>query len=375
MSHFDSFHSRPRRGFFGSLVLLIAGGIIGGLLSLIIAFNVPLLSGSLFPNQNEPPSLMLPPVSPSIPADQQWPVVAIAQEVGPAVVGVTNVRSRGVWSPNRASSGSGVIFDKRGYIVTNYHVIEGHQELIVTLDEERSYPARLVGEDRSTDLAVLKIDALDLPVAVFGDSTDLKVGELAVAIGNPLGAEFARSVTAGVISALNREIQIEDIRLTLIQTDAAINPGNSGGALVNARGEVIGINSVKIATAQVEGMGFAIPISDAKPIIDELIDKGYVSRPFLGIVGQVINEQQSQWYDLPVGIFITEVQPGGPAHQAGIRVEDVLIEMNDKPINNFDVLKEELDRHRVGDRVTVKLWREGEQRTIEVVLGERPEGN
>jgi serine protease Do len=338
----------------------------------MIAANVPFISERIFQNQPQGQGQLFPPVSPSIPASEQWPVVAIAQEVGPAVVGVTNVRT-GRFAFNRTSSGSGVIFDQRGYIVTNYHVIEGAQEIAVTLDAERSYQAKLVGADRSTDLAVLKIDALNLPVAVFGDSTNLKVGELAVAIGNPLGAEFARSVTAGVISALNREIQIEDIRLTLIQTDAAINPGNSGGALVNARGEVIGINSVKIATAQVEGMGFSIPISDAKPIIDELINKGYVSRPFLGIVGQVINEQQAQWYDLPIGIFITDVQPGGPAQQAGIRPEDVLLEMNNKPIKDFEALKKELDRLRVGDKVSVKLWRKGEQRVVEVTLGERQE--
>jgi serine protease Do len=373
MSHFDGYYSRPRRGFFSTLILLLIGGILGGLMSLFIAINVPFISDKIFPSQSQDQGQFLPPIIPSIPTDEQWPVVAIAQEVGPAVVGVTNVRSTGRLTINRSNSGSGVIFDRRGYIVTNYHVIEGAQEIVVTLDEERSYQATLIGADRSTDLAVLKIDALNLPVAVFGDSTNLKVGELAVAIGNPLGAEFARSVTAGVISALNREIQIEDIKLTLIQTDAAINPGNSGGALVNARGQVVGINSVKIATAQVEGMGFAIPISDAKPILDELIEKGYVSRPFLGIVGQEINEQQSQWYDLPLGIFITEVQEGGPAQQAGIRPEDVLLEMNNKEIKDFVSLKKELDSHRVGDKVNIKLWRKGEQRTIEVTLGERQE--
>jgi serine protease Do len=357
------------------LILLIIGGILGGLMSLLIATNVPFISDKIFPSQSQDQGQgqLLPPITPSIPTDKQWPVVAIAQEVGPAVVGVTNARSTGQLTINRSNSGSGVIFDKRGYIVTNYHVIEGAQEILVTLDEERSYKAKLVGADRSTDLAVLKIDALNLPVAVFGDSTNLRVGELAVAIGNPLGAEFARSVTAGVISALNREIQIEDIKLTLIQTDAAINPGNSGGALVNAQGEVVGINSVKIATAQVEGMGFAIPISDAKPILDELIEKGYVSRPFLGIVGQEINEQQSQWYDLPMGIFITEVQEGGPAQQAGVRPEDVLLEMNNKEIKDFASLKKELDRYRVGDKVNIKLWRKGEQQTMEVTLGERQE--
>ncbi len=376
MSHFDNYyHGKPRKSVFGTFILFLISGILGGFIALMAATNIPFLAERVFPTQEGVPLPGHPPIIPYIPSAEQWPVVAISNRVGPAVVGITNIRSSGMFfSPHRPrpSSGSGVIFDKRGYVVTNFHVIDGAEEIIVTLDEERSFKAELIGADRSTDLAVLKIEGEDLPVAHFGDSTILEVGELAVAIGNPLGVEFARSVTAGVISALNREIQIEDIKLNLIQTDAAINPGNSGGALVNSRGEVIGINSVKIASAQVEGMGFAIPISDAKPIIEELIEKGYISRPFLGIAGQEINEQQSKWYDLPVGIFITEVQPGGPADRGGIRSEDVLTEVNGASVATFAVLKQQLDRHRVGDTIQVTVIRRGEQRKLEITLGERP---
>lgn len=372
MSHFDNYYQPRKRNFFSTIFLLVLSGVIGGLLALMAVANVPFVAERVLPHQSGPAQIYEP-LTPTIPDDQQWPVVAIANRVGPAVVGINNVRSGNFFSPARSSSGSGVIFDKQGYVVTNYHVIEGAREIIVTLDEETSYKAQLIGADRSTDLAVLKIDAPDLPVARFGDSSNLHVGELAVAIGNPLGAEFARSVTSGVISALNREIQIEDIKLTLIQTDAAINPGNSGGALVNARGEVIGINSVKIATAQVEGMGFAIPISHAKPIIDELIEKGYVSRPYLGIAGQEINEQQGKWYDLPVGIFITEVQPNGPAEKAGLRQEDVLIKIDGMRIKTFDDLKQYLDKHKVGDEISLTIIRQGKEQVMNVVLDERPD--
>lgn len=170
-------------------------------------------------------------------------------------------------------TGSGVIYDKSGLIATNNHVVEGASEIIVSLTDGRSVKGKVLGADAATDLAVVKIDENNLPVADFGDSSTLQVGEPAIAIGNPLGLEFRGSVTAGVISALNRSIQLGERKFDLIQTDAAINPGNSGGALVNAEGEVVGINSAKIAVSGVEGIGFAIPINSAKPILDELAKK------------------------------------------------------------------------------------------------------
>ena len=179
-------------------------------------------------------------------------------------------------------TGSGVIYDKSGLIATNNHVVEGASEIIVSLTDGRSVKGKVLGADAATDLAVVKIDENNLPVADFGDSSTLQVGEPAIAIGNPLGLEFRGSVTAGVISALNRSIQLGERKFDLIQTDAAINPGNSGGALVNAEGEVVGINSAKIAVSGVEGIGFAIPINSAKPILDELAKKGRVVRPYIG---------------------------------------------------------------------------------------------
>ena len=222
----------------------------------------------------------------SLSGARNTPIVAAAKKVGPAVVGITNkAYVRDIFNRvqlTERGTGSGVIYDKSGLIATNNHVVEGASEIIVSLTDGRSVKGNVLGADAATDLAVVKIDENNLPVADFGDSSTLQVGEPAIAIGNPLGLEFRGSVTAGVISALNRSIQLGERKFDLIQTDAAINPGNSGGALVNAEGEVVGINSAKIAVSGVEGIGFAIPINSAKPILDELAKKGRVVRPYIG---------------------------------------------------------------------------------------------
>lgn len=307
------------------------------------------------------------------------PAVAIAERVGPAVVRISNISGRDFFNTPTPSTGSGVIIDKdKGHIVTNYHVVQGAGRLEVVLQGGNSFPAKLIGGDAQTDLAVLQIEAENLPEAVLGDSSKLKVGEMAVAIGNPLGEEFAGSVTVGVISALDRKITLEarpgeEVTLNVIQTDAAINPGNSGGALVNSKGEIIGINSVKILRADVEGMGFAIPISDAKPIIKQLIEQGYVSRPFMGIYNfREISEQMAQWYDLPVGIYVGGVFPGGPADLAGMQPEDIIVAIDNKEIKTFSELQGTLAKHRAGDEITVKVMRTGRTITLKITLGEMP---
>ena len=214
-------------------------------------------------------------------AARNTPIVQAAKKVGPAVVGITNkALVRDYFNRTQLveqGSGSGVIYSKDGLIATNNHVVAGAQEIVVSLPDGKTYNGKVLGTDPNTDLAVVKIDAdEELPVAEFGDSDSLMVGEPAIAIGNPLGMEFRGSVTAGVISALNRSLDMGERRFRLIQTDAAINPGNSGGALVNADGQVIGINSAKIAASGVEGIGFAIPINEAKPILKELAEKGRI---------------------------------------------------------------------------------------------------
>ena len=301
-----------------------------------------------------------------------------AKKVGPAVVGITNkayVRDffNRVQLAERGT-GSGVIYDKAGYIATNNHVVEGASEIIVSLPDGRTFKGKVLGADAVTDLAVVKIDADNLPVAEFGDSDSLQVGEPAIAIGNPLGMEFRGSVTAGVISALNRSIEIGERKFNLIQTDAAINPGNSGGALVNADGEVVGINSAKIAVSGVEGIGFAIPVNTAKPILEELSHKGRVARPYLGasLMDKDIAQRYGFEIDLHGGIYLVKVVAGSPAAKAGIRPGDIILSFNGSKVSSAVDLRKKLSECKVGDRVDVQIWRNDQTQNVIVVLEEVP---
>ena len=302
------------------------------------------------------------------------PVVHAAKEVGPAVVGITNKAVARDWFNNQVQVeqgvGSGVIFRADGYIVTNYHVIAGAQEIVVSLPDERSFTGQVIGADELTDLAVVKIDATDLKVAEFGNSDDIMVGEPAIAIGNPMGLEFQGSVTSGVISALNRTLDINERQLKLIQTDAAINPGNSGGALVNADGKVIGINSAKLAANGVEGMGFAIPINSVRAIVDELMSNGKVLRPYIG-VGVFDKETAArQGYRLNAekGVYVEEITLNGPADKAGIRRGDLILEIDGKEINKVGELRAVILDHKAGDTIRVKIERDGSKNDVDVVL-------
>ncbi|MFZ7102876.1 MAG: S1C family serine protease [Peptococcaceae bacterium] len=374
MSYFDYEEYGKRPGKLSYFLVALIAAVIGGVLSLYLA---PAILGPDYFNYN--PQGLNQPQQPNIPQGNTFddsPVVAISEQVGPTVVGVSN-RGRvqdffGRTSIEERGSGSGVIIDSRGYIVTNYHVIEGASEVIVSLADGRKVEAEIIGSDSRTDLAVLKITANDLPVAVLGDSNKIKTGELVVAIGNPLGIEFARSVTVGVVSATERTLTIGDRQFSLIQTDAAINPGNSGGALVNGEGRIIGINSAKLVIEGVEGMGFAIPISDAKPIIDELIDKGYVSRPYLGIGGSVIDEITARRVNVPQGILVRQLVAGGPAHKAGIQEMDIITAVDGTEVKDFDDLNTILEKHKPGDQVTVTVDRDGEKLELPLALGELP---
>ncbi len=306
----------------------------------------------------------------------------IAAKVGPCVVGVINktkVQPQNYYDPfsgryyyyNDPSkenetveqgSGSGIIISTDGYIVTNQHVIEGASEISVILNTGDEITAKLVGQDTKTDLAVLKIDTdKQLTSAVLGDSTQTQVGELAVAIGNPMGQEFSGSVTAGIISAVNRTMNIDNRTYNLLQTDAAINSGNSGGALINQYGEVIGINSVKLSTTGVEGMGFAIAISEAKPIIDDLMASGYVTgRPLVGIGIK----------DTGYGLFIGSVSEGSGAAEAGLKVNDMILEVDGQKVSSTEEVNEIRDKKKAGDYLTFKILRDGETMEVQVRLME-----
>ena len=276
--------------------------------------------------------------------------------------------------------GSGIIISSNGYIMTNYHVVQyadpknsisKNTALEVFLPDNRQAMAKFIGGDQRSDLAVIKIEMDNLPEAKLGDSDALEVGELAVAIGNPLGLEFQGSVTAGVISALNRTISIDDRTLNLIQTDAAINPGNSGGALVNAKGEIIGINTAKISLSGVEGLGFAIPMNEAKPIIDQLIMFGYVKgRPFVGISGREITDSISRQYNLPVGIYILEVVPDSGAEKAGIRKDDILVSIAGKDIRTMKDLDNIKETYKADDTVDVIIVRNGRRLNLSLTFSE-----
>ncbi len=313
-------------------------------------------------------------------------VAQIAKKVGPSIVGVKmsvkNTRQSAFYGSRSSTSdseGSGIIFTEDGYIITNYHVVQyadpkigaSSTTLTVYLPDKREATAKFIGGDSENDLAVIKIDLADLPVAELGDSSGVEVGDPAVAIGNPLGMEFAGSVTYGVISALNRQLSTGDNSMSLIQTDAAINPGNSGGALVNKKGQVIGINSAKISVEGVEGLGFAIPMNTAKPIIDQLKTYGYVKgKPLIGITAQEVTENISRMYDLPVGVYISEVTAGGSAEAAGMKKGDVLVELDGTKIKGMSDLDAVKKKHKAGDTVSAVVSRNGKQVSLQITFSE-----
>jgi serine protease Do len=306
-------------------------------------------------------------------------IAGIVETVGPSIVSITStVVYRDFFNVERTGtgSGSGVIYGVSADavdILTNEHVIADAREVIVQLKADMYYKAEIIGKDKSTDLAIIRVSAKDVPsdvlsqikAARFGDSDQIRVGETAIAIGNPLG--YNNTVTVGVISAVDREIKDKN-SLKLIQTDAAINPGNSGGALVNTRGEVIGINTIKISDTQVEGIGFAIPSNSVVPVVNELASKGFVSRPYLGIYGAEISPEAAEAYDIPVGILVRGVIEGSGAEQAGLKAEDVIIEVDDKRIENMTQLSDILMAHEIGDVVRVRVVRSGSTLELNVTL-------
>ena len=305
------------------------------------------------------------------------PVVAIAENVGPSIVGVkVNYVSQNMFGSlsEADEEGSGIIYKEDGYIITNYHVIESAinnstAKVVVTFaNSEEEVDAKIIGGDKTTDLAVIKIEKTGLTAAKIGKSSDLKVGELAVAIGNPLGQEFAGSVTVGYVSALNRKITTDGRTYKLIQTDAAINPGNSGGALVNSKGEVIGINTVKIGATEVEGLGFAIPTDDAITIIDELMSKGQIERPLIGISGIDLDSTTAKRNNLQEGIYIAQVASNSPASQAGLQKGDIIIGVDDKETKTMEQLNEYKNTKKIGDKIKLKIIRASKEQEVELTL-------
>jgi|Deesub1362B_J571_1020462.scaffolds.fasta_scaffold02214_3 serine protease Do len=275
----------------------------------------------------------------------------------------------------QGGSGSGILVHPKGYILTNTHVIRGANRVEVTLMDNRTFPARIVGADTLTEVAVIKIDGKDLPVARLGNSDDLEVGQWVMAIGNPLELRF--TVTAGIISAIGRQMRIINDNFGIenfIQTDAVINPGNSGGPLVNLRGEVIGVNTA-IATRSgfYEGYGFAIPINLAKTVMEDLIRKGKVERAYLGVAMLPMDAKKAKAYGMekPRGVFIDSILPDGPAGKAGILPEDIMLEIDGREVDRPNQVQAIIAQKKPGQEVHIKLWRNGKELEVAVVLGER----
>lgn len=323
----------------------------------------------------------------------------IVENVMPSIVSITNMGQQTVnffgqkLTQDTEGAGSGIIIGQTEdtiYVATNNHVVANANQLMVTFIDDQSVTAEIKGTDASTDLAVLAVAVSDIPkdtlsqikVATLGDSDNIRVGESAIAIGNALG--YGQSVTTGVISALNREVTVQDettgtsVTNDLIQTSAAINPGNSGGALLNMKGEVIGINSVKYSDEDVEGMGFAIPISQAEPIINDLINREVVDEAdtaYFGIAGQDVTSDISEAYGMPEGIYVTQVKQGTAAEEAGIQKGDIITEFDGKKVSSMEGLRDNLQYYAAGTTVDVVIQKnqngEWQEQTISVTLGRK----
>lgn len=402
-----------KSGVILTIVLSLVSALLGGLVAIGFApslyanripskLNSAVLTGQLSTNANSNPN---PTIASGSTTQSSLPVVNIAKSVGPAVVNIANFQAssnnnflfgggvgifggfggnnepfNGGNSSNKGNnivetgSGSGFIIDAaKGYIVTNNHVVDGAKKLVVTLADGRNVDAKLIGADARTDLAVLQIsDTKNLTAVQLGDSTKLQVGEPVVAIGNPGGEKFAGSVTAGVVSATNRILDLQgESSFDLIQTDAAINPGNSGGPLVDYLGQVIGINSAKYSEQGFEGMGFAIPISEALPTIQQLIQKGSASHAGLDIqVANQYNPEYAAQQGWPKGAYIAKVIAGGAADKAGLRQGDIITKINDVVISNYSDLSHELFKYQPGNQIKITYFRDGTTQDVNVTLME-----
>ncbi|MGB9682475.1 MAG: S1C family serine protease [bacterium] len=300
--------------------------------------------------------------------------IDVAERVGPSVVNINTVSVvQYFFQPvPMEGAGSGVIISSDGYILTNNHVVEGAKKIRVTLANGKSLDGRLVGRDPFTDIAVVKVNATDLPAAKLADSSKVKVGQIAIAIGNPFG--LGKTVTAGIVSALDRSIQTDKGVLieSLMQTDAAINPGNSGGALVNSSGEVIGINTAIYQGAQ--GIGFAIPSNIAKGIAEEIMKKGYAAHTWLGIAGETLDSQTALFYNLPVdyGVVVADIAMGSPAEKAKLQRGDIIIGINNEQIDSLETLALKVLKGEKGKEITLKVLRNNKIIDLRATLGERP---
>lgn len=400
-SFYSESYEKPHKGKMREMIVpllivaLLSSVLGGGLVGAWFQFGAPALAENSQTGQNGSGLVGDPVKQIEIIDKTDSPVTAIAEKVSPSIVGIqVNFQMQDWWFgvQETSGSGSGIIIRSDGYILTNNHVIESAMgagnkvaqgasiKVILPNQMDETYDATVIGRDEKTDLAVIKIELSELPAVDLGNSDELKVGELAVAIGNPGGLEFMGSVTSGIISGLNRLVQVgENQELKVIQTDAAINPGNSGGALVNSKGEVIGVNTIKISATGYEGLGFAIPINTAKEIADNLISDGYVKgRPQLGVnIDPRYTEDIASKNNAPMGLLVADVIPLSGAYNAGVKTGDIITEFNGVAIKSFNELENQKNKFKAGDTINLKIYRissmepiKGEYLTLNVTLGE-----
>ncbi len=397
-----NFNKSNSNGFGKSILLPFFSGVVGCSLVIGTCFGVPSVKEKLI-GKNTTNSTVQTSTSASNAEGTSTNLISLsnysntavfaANKILPSIVGIevsyttTSNSIFGFGSPSTSTAtatGSGIIISEDGYIVTNNHVVdtsssnsysyydisEATSVKVKLYGSDETYDAKIVGKDSQTDLAVLKIDKTDLTAAEFADSDQAVVGEFVMAVGSPLGLDT--TVTTGIISAVNREVESEGTKYVCIQTDAAINSGNSGGALVNSDGKVIGINTLKLSGSGVEGIGFAIPINSTLDVISQLKDHNKVLRPYIGISGIDLDDSTAKRYNLVLGVYVKTVQSFSPAEKAGLQSGDVIIQADGKDIKTMDELNEIKNSHQIGDTMTLKVNRSGQEKEVTVTLEETP---
>lgn len=397
-----NFNKSNSNGFGKSILLPFFSGVVGCSLVIGTCFGVPSVKEKLI-GKNTTNSTVQTSTSASNAEGTSTNLISLsnysntavfaANKILPSIVGIevsyttTSNSFFGFGSPSTSTAtatGSGIIISEDGYIVTNNHVVdtsssnsysyydisEATSVKVKLYGSDETYDAKIVGKDSQTDLAVLKIDKTDLTAAEFADSDQAVVGEFVMAVGSPLGLDT--TVTTGIISAVNREVESEGTKYVCIQTDAAINSGNSGGALVNSDGKVIGINTLKLSGSGVEGIGFAIPINSTLDVISQLKDHNKVLRPYIGISGIDLDDSTAKRYNLVLGVYVKTVQSFSPAEKAGLQSGDVIIQADGKDIKTMDELNEIKNSHQIGDTMTLKVNRSGQEKEVTVTLEETP---
>ena len=393
---------KEKNSTFKVVLTSLVSGIVGASLVLGLCFYVPAVRNIFVSSDSDDTSNEVSKIFTSEGSvnkgvsieDYSNTAISVANKVLPSVVGIEvdfsvsanyPTFSAATQSATSKATGSGVIISKDGYILTNNHIIDtsstttskyytvsdANKVLVYLYEEDNPVEAKIVGSDSVTDLAILKIDRNDLTPAEIGDSDSVQVGEFAMAIGNPL--DMRNTVTSGIISGTNREIEDDNGTMyTLIQTDAAINAGNSGGALVNAEGKLIGINTLKMSGPGIEGMGFAIPINSTLDISEQLISTGKVKRPYIGISGTDVSETLSEYYNIPVGVYVRSIQSDGPAKSSDLKPGDVIVKFNGEKIETMSQLNKKKNECKIGDEVTLTVSRGGDEVDVKVTLTEQP---